>query len=560
MLIKNLALVFLFLVLTPCFVCGQNSGANPGSSTRQQTKATGGFVYPANIQGTYQPGKGWRSDSVDKTDGEDETKKIRAKQVKTDFQKSKALKSHLSSASREIYVRTTNELLRAIRSRGNKRILLAQGTYDLRKRPNKFLVNKQSGSVQLIGSSCNTTKIIGPGTDASHDFLQLGKGYGQVSIDRLGFENWGTVVRLLKNDHGRINITNCCFSSIANTVGTYNVKLAHGGIESLVFRHNEVRASRLFGINLIYKPNSRLRSIDISKNLIENVISDSSEAVGIGLRADLKPGVVGFTTDDSSLEITDNIVRNVRKQSAKGASVVDGIIVDGFKNVTVQDNKVSEIYRKGGLSHGIYLALVNRCTVTGNTMTNCGSTGFLCKKGWDMEVTNNTVRGGKGSSFRIGRGSRITIAHNTITNGGNRAMYIGGVNGLSISNNVMTENGAVGIPPAQRGSVFLFANQDVTFEDNQLRESIAMAPIRIGGNVAMKNYSIKNNLIYNPNFKVAVEFAFASINGTGSLDNLLIEKNQTAKIERVVGVTSGRLPTSRLIKGNRSQPESKKGG
>ena len=87
-----------------------------------------------------------------------------------------------------------------------------------------------------------------------------------------------------------------------------------------------------------------------------------------------------------------------------------------------------------------------------------------------------------------------------------------------------------------------------------------MAPIRIGGNVAMKNYSIKNNLIYNPNFKVAVEFAFASTNGTGSLDNLSIEKNQTAKIERVVGVTSGRLPTSRLIKGNRSQSESKIGG
>ena len=298
-------------------------------------------MIPADNQGRYQPGKGWRWDKPQETSQKQES---RAKKVKTDSLRIAPPNAQHASAVRNIQVKTTNELIRALRVRGDKRILLAQGTYNLSLYANKFPVNRLSGSVHLLGASCESTKIIGPGTEVKHEFLQLGKGYGQVSIDRIGFENWSTVVRLLENNHDRISITNCCFSKIANTVGTYNGKVAHGGIEALTFRNNRIQSSRLFGINLIYVANSRLRDIDISKNVIENIISQKSEAVGIGLRAALPTGKVAFTTEDSRLNISDNTVHNVRKQLAEGATVVDGIIVDGFKNVTIQDNRVCLLY------------------------------------------------------------------------------------------------------------------------------------------------------------------------------------------------------------------------
>lgn len=500
-----------------------------------------GVTHLAVSHGNYKPDIGWRSDR---------TRSNPRATATIDIQNPSVSNTLPSLTTQDFYVRSDFDLVRALRWQGNKRIRLAPGTYNLRTVSKSFPINETTGSLILVGESHESTKIIGPGTKASQDFLQLGKGYGQVVIDRIEFENWGTVVRLLKNDHDQISVTNCSFRKIANTVGTYNSNLAHGGIDTLVFRNNQVLSSRAFGVNLVYQPNSRLRNIDISRNVFQNVISKKFEAIGIGLRANLKPGVEGFTTADSKLNISQNTVRNVRKRVSARGGIVDGIIVDGFINVSIRNNIVSEVHREGGDSRGIYVALVKNCVVHDNTMTNCGWTGFLCKRGWDMVVSRNVIRGSQTSSFMILRGNRITITSNEIKDGGNRAMYIASVNGLFINNNVIANNGVNGIPPAQRGSVFLFANQDVTFEQNHLQETIGMAPIRIAGNLPMKNYSIRNNLIHNPNFNVAVEFGFKSSSGTGALDNLLIAENQTANINGIARVASGKPPTSSLIRNN----------
>jgi PGF-pre-PGF domain-containing protein len=115
------------------------------------------------------------------------------------------------------------------------------------------------------------------------------------------------------------------------------------------------------------------------------------------------------TTTDNALYVkADNVKISGIKAAAATGSSASGICLSGCNNCVIEKNKPTVN------GQGIYLVSSTGCTVSGNTVINCGYFGIVLGDSKSNIITGNTVTNSKRGIY-IGSSDNNTVSGNTVT-------------------------------------------------------------------------------------------------------------------------------------------------
>ncbi|MCC4769884.1 PGF-pre-PGF domain-containing protein [Methanosarcina sp. DH2] len=114
------------------------------------------------------------------------------------------------------------------------------------------------------------------------------------------------------------------------------------------------------------------------------------------------------TTDNAILVKAANVKISGVKAAAATGSSASGICLSGCNNCIVENNKLTSE------GQGIYLVSSTGCTVSGNTVINCGYFGIVLGSSKSNTITGNTVTNSARGIY-IGNSDDNTVSGNTVT-------------------------------------------------------------------------------------------------------------------------------------------------